>query len=395
MTRRLGISGLGLVAIVAALVVAATIPIAPPEATIDLGFSVFLFTGLGLYWGLGALIVLRADGHTVGWLFAISAAMMAAVFGCWAVAPVIATNQPGSPAAGWAILIGIVLFTPGIILTLPAVALVFPTGALPGPRWRWPVRVIAALVVLQTIAAFVRPGRLDLDLGIDNPLTPWLPAMSPSEIEGLRALSLAGAAAIVLSVGLGLAAVTVRFRRARGDQRQQLKWFLAAMTPAVILLVMTLYGPFTEIPFIDIVSIAMLPLVAVSIAVAILRYRLYDIDRLISRTIAYGLVTALLVTVFLVVNLGLQWALSSLTSINTLAVAGSTLLVAGLFTPVRRRVQHIVDRRFDRARYDGERTASAFSVRMRDAIDLPALTQDLDATVREAIAPSRVGLWLR
>jgi hypothetical protein len=135
--------------------------------------------------------------------------------------------------------------------------------------------------------------------------------------------------------------------------------------------------------------------VAVSIAIAILRYRLYDIDRIISRTIAYGLVTALLVAVFLLVNLGLQWLLSSFTSASSLAVAGSTLLVAGLFTPVRRRVQRIVDRRFDRARYDGERTASEFSARMRDAIDLPTLTRDLDVTVREAIAPSRVGLWLR
>ena len=140
---------------------------------------------------------------------------------------------------------------------------------------------------------------------------------------------------------------------------------------------------------------ATVPIVAVSVAVAILRYRLYDIDRVISRTISYGLITALLVMVFLLVNLGLQSLLSFVTSGNSLAVAGSTLLAAALFTPVRRRVQRIVDRRFDRARYDGERTASAFSVRMRDATDLPTVTHDLDVTVRRAIAPSRIGLWLR
>ena len=123
--------------------------------------------------------------------------------------------------------------------------------------------------------------------------------------------------------------------------------------------------------------------------------RLYDIDRFISRTISYGLITALLVAVFLIVNLGLQGLLSDVTSGNSLAVAGSTLLAAALFTPVRRRIQGIVDRRFDRARYDGERTASAFSVRMRDATDLATVTRDLDVTVRRAIAPSSVGLWLR
>lgn len=148
-------------------------------------------------------------------------------------------------------------------------------------------------------------------------------------------------------------------------------------------------------PVIDLLTVMTLPIVAVSVAIGILRYRLYDIDRIVSRTIAYGLITALLVAVFLLVNLGLQGLLSSVTSGNSLAVAGSTLLAAALFTPVRRRVQRIVDRRFDRARYDGERTAGAFSVRMRDATDLPTVAHDLDATVRRAIAPSHLGLWLR
>ncbi len=128
---------------------------------------------------------------------------------------------------------------------------------------------------------------------------------------------------------------------------------------------------------------------------AILRYRLYDIDRLVSRTIAYGIITALLVAVFLVVNLGLQAALSSVTSSNTWAVAGSTLLVAALFTPVRRRVQLTVDRRFDRARYDAERLTDEFGDRLRNEVDLSTLGDELDATVRRAIAPSSVALWLR
>jgi len=162
-----------------------------------------------------------------------------------------------------------------------------------------------------------------------------------------------------------------------------------------VLIPLSLSGVTDSFPLIDLLSVATLSVIAVSVAIAILRYRLYDIDRFISRTISYGLVTALLVSVFLLVNLGLQSVLSSFTSGNSLAVAGSTLLAAALFTPVRGRVQRIVDRRFDRARYDGERTASAFSVRMRDATDLATVTHDLDVTVRRAIAPSRIDVWLR
>ena len=132
-----------------------------------------------------------------------------------------------------------------------------------------------------------------------------------------------------------------------------------------------------------------------AIAVAILRYRLYDIDRIVSRTISYGVITALLVAVFLVVNVGLQAALSSVTSSNAWAVAGSTLLAAALFTPVRLRVQHVVDRRFDRARYDADRLTIEFGDRLRDEVDLSTLGDELDATVRRAFAPTGVGLWLR
>ncbi len=132
-----------------------------------------------------------------------------------------------------------------------------------------------------------------------------------------------------------------------------------------------------------------------AIAVAILRYRLYDIDRIVSRTISYGVITALLVAVFLVVNVGLQAALSSVTSSNAWAVAGSTLLAAALFTPVRLRVQHVVDRRFDRARYDADRLTIEFGDRLRDEVDLSTLGAELDATVRRAFAPAGVGLWLR
>jgi MFS family permease len=395
MRRVFATSVIGLGLLIAMGLVAITLPrLAGGSSSLDLGFFVFLFAGLWLYWALGTLIVLRADGHIVGWLFAVAAAMMAWVFGCYGIGALLQMSQPPDPLGSWFGLVGALLFPVALILILPAVALTFPTGTLPGPRWRWPVRLVAALVGVRLLAILIRPGPMS-DGGLDNPLTPWLPAVSPNALEILGALEAIGFLSLPLGAGLGIAAMVVRFRRSHGDERQQLKWFLTAMAPAAVLLPASLSELGTLFPIVNLLSVAALPILGISVAIAILRYRLYDIDRLISRTISYGLITGLLVLVFLVANLGLQWLLSFMTSGNSLAVAGSTLLAAALFTTVRARVQRFVDRRFDRARYDAERTASAFSVRMRDATDLGAVTHDLDATVRRAIAPSRMGLWLR
>jgi hypothetical protein len=133
----------------------------------------------------------------------------------------------------------------------------------------------------------------------------------------------------------------------------------------------------------------------VAAGIAILRYRLYDIDRLVSRTIAYAAVTGALGVVFVVANLAFSATFSALASGNSVAVAASTLIVAALFTPVRRRVQRLVDRRFDRARVDAERTTDAFSDRLRDEVDIGTVTADLDGIVRSALSPTSVGLWLR
>ncbi len=139
----------------------------------------------------------------------------------------------------------------------------------------------------------------------------------------------------------------------------------------------------------------MLPLLPVAIGIAVLRYRLYEIDRLISRTIGWAIVTALLVGAFALLVLGSSAVLEPLTGGNTLAVAGSTLVVAALFTPLRARVQRAVDRRFDRARYDGERLVGAFGERLRDEVDLEVIRADVLGTVDQAVRPTTVGLWLR
>ena len=391
--RRVGTTTLGLILLVAMVVVAMASTSLGIHAA-DLGFFGFLFAGLWVYWALGTLIVLRADGHIIGWLFAVAAVVMALVFMGYGLGALLEMGPSAHPMSAWFGLIGALLFPIALMLVLPAIALTFPSGTLPGPRWRWPVGLVAAMVVAGSVAILIRPGPMGGD-GPDNPLTPWLPAATPGGLAILTTLDAIGSLSLLFGAALGIASIVVRFRRSRGEERQQLKWFLMATATAVVLLLLSFSELGVIFPIINVLSAAALPVAGISVAIAILRYRLYDIDRIISRSISYALITGFLVVVFLLVNIGLQWLLSSVTSGNSLAVAGSTLLAAALFTPVRSRVQRLVDRRFDRARYDAELTASAFSVRMREATDLPSVARDLDDTVRRAMAPSRVGLWLR
>ena len=205
---------------------------------------------------------------------------------------------------------------------------------------------------------------------------------------------------LILFVALAsFAGMVVRYRRGGPTERQQLKWYTYAAVPEMAFLVFAGFaasGSVTVPPLVLLVApFVIAPLLPAAAAIAILRYRLYDLDRLVSRTIAYAVVTGGLVLVYLAINLGLTTAFSSLASGNSVVVAASTLAVAALFTPLRRRVQRLVDRRFDRARVDAEQTAAAFSERLRDEIDIASVNANLSATVRAALSPSTVALWLR
>jgi hypothetical protein len=187
--------------------------------------------------------------------------------------------------------------------------------------------------------------------------------------------------------------MVVRFRHAGRIERQQLKWFsLAAVVVSAFVLSIAFVTPPLIVGFVASVLIA--PLVPAAAAVAILRYRLYDLDRLVSRTIAYATVTGVLVVVFAGTVLAFQAALAPVTGKNGVAVAASTLLVAGLFQPLRRKVQRRVDRRFNRGRYDAERTVDSFADRLRDGVDLGDLSADIAATVVRTVQPASVWLWL-
>jgi hypothetical protein len=200
----------------------------------------------------------------------------------------------------------------------------------------------------------------------------------------------------VVVAAAGAAALIIRFRRSLGTEHQQIKLFATAAIAEMAVLIPMAMGAIRLPPPVDgIVAMIITPLIPIAVGVAILRYRLYDIDRIVSRTVSYGAVTGILALVFLGTILVTQTVLASFFRGGSVAVAVSTLVVAALFQPLRRRVQLVVDRRFNRSRYDAERTVAACAGRLRDEVELDPLQADLLATVAGTFAPSGLAVWLR
>jgi hypothetical protein len=387
------------VATVAASLVALAILAATRDTEVPTSWG---FRGASEAFGLtcgtvGVIVATRRPGNLNGWLFCAIGALFAieGLINEYVIAGVLVVpgGLPATSFLGWTLSWIWVLPLSIALIYLP---LLFPTGSLVSRRWRAVAWLGAIGVVLFSLALGFVPGPIQQASFIDNPF-----GVAGIDVETYSALVLGPASLVfVAAVVLALSSLVLRFRDASGDARLQIKWFaLATMIAGAT------FGVYLTLSFgsvgssgtkvLEVLVIVALMGVPTAAGMAILRYRLYDIDRIVSRTISYGVITALLVAVFLVVNLGLQAALSSITSTSAWAVAGSTLLAAALFTPVRLRVQGAVDRRFDRSRYDAERLTVAFADRLRDEVDLSALGAELDATVRHAIAPSQVGLWLR
>ncbi len=341
---------------------------------------------------VGAILALRRPGNVVGVVLQASGPLLVTTFcgfllGAWFTE----VNGPDDTLATVASVVASVAVSPTVIIVGPALALLFPDGRLPGRRWRWPVTAIGLVLILGTIMMMTRPGPLNVGLA-NNPFGIIGPAwVDPVSMLGLSLTFLMVGAALLLAV----LATVVRFRRGTGIQREQIKWFVAANAATVTLLLVIMIDPALDITWFDAVGIASLALPPIAVGIAILRYRLYDIDRLIARTVSWALVTGTLVLVFAGLIVALQGILVGVTQGQTVAVAASTLVAFALFQPLRRRVQTAVDRRFDRGRYDAEQTVTAFSERLRDEIDLGSLNRDLDATIRDAIAPRSIGIWLR
>jgi hypothetical protein len=287
--------------------------------------------------------------------------------------------------AAW---IGTWVWLPSVTLTISFLLLLFPHGRLLSTRWR-PVAWLAAAV---TIAGITLIALAPWDL-----LDPGVPARNPFEIQVLRDVGIAVPVPILLvgvpTMLLCVASLVVRFRSSRGEERQQLKWFVYAS----VLNVGTLLIPSDDTSnAVSVLQIATFPMVPVAAGIAILRYRLYDIDVLINRTLVYGALTAMLALAYLGSVVSLQYAFRVLTSGNSqLAIVASTLLIAALFNPLRRRLQASVDRRFYRDKYDARKTLEAFSARLRDEVDLDDLTGELTGAVRDSVRPAYVSLWLK
>jgi hypothetical protein len=338
---------------------------------------------------VGAVLASRRPRHPVGWLllaFALSA-NASGVAEAYADYGLLA--RPGTlPAARYA-----ALYLPITVVTALAslgfVLLLTPTGSFPSPRWRWWARVTAAAPVISLLAITLAPRPFD---------QPYQGTENPFDLSGLRGVLLViyqvAFAVSNLAVLVGAASLVVRFRRAGGTERQQLRWValaaaLVALGSVVILAAFAMGADPGLLGWVAGVYVAVLPL---AIGAAILRYRLYDLDRIISRTLAYGLLTLLLGGGYAVVVLGLSQLLGR---DSPLVVAAATLAVAAVFQPARRRIQQAVDRRFNRRGHDTAQTVAAFSSRLRDQVDLATLTGELLAVVDQTMQPTRASLWLR
>jgi hypothetical protein len=267
--------------------------------------------------------------------------------------------------------------------------LLYPEGRLPSRRWRPILWIAAASAALMLVPSAIAewPYRGPALLADAWPSSPALDIALLLQGAGL-ALSLLVAVA-------GAAALVTRFRRSAGMEHQQIKWFASAAVVEVCML-FVLSGPgLIPRPFDFLAAIIAGPLIPIAIGIAILRYHLYEIDRIISRTISWTLTTGVVGAVFVGIVVGLQGILAQVTGGNTVAVAGSTLVAAAIFQPLRRRVQAAVDRRFNRARYDAQRTVDGFAEQLRYDVDLGTLRSALSSTADGAVHPISSNVWLR
>lgn len=346
---------------------------------------------------VGGLIASQRPRNPIGWIYLIGLTLVSfggtgnvsQQYGYYAL-----VTRPGSlPAPDWMVWAGSASLLPGFFAVLFFSLLLFPDGRLPSPRWR-PVATaaVAAVVLLGIGGTFLGRKTQVSGVLVENPI---------HLVEASPLLDVLGPLIFALVVGVLLACLAspfVRFRAASGVGRQQLKWFAygAAWIPAALLgMLFSL-----EVPFLDQgvasnlwpLSVAGIP---IATAIAILRFRLYDIDVVIERTLVYAALSAALALTYWVLVLLLQSALRPITGGSEVAVAASTLATLALVQPLRSRIQRAVDRRFYRARFDGGRTLDAFSVRLRDEVALDAVRKDLLDAVGQTVQPATASLWLR
>ena len=341
---------------------------------------------------VGALIVARRPDNRVGWVLCLAGLSIGATTLASGYAAFSLAGPSRLPATEWAAWLAYWIWVPGVGPAMTFGLLLFPDGRLPSHRWRvvsW--LTVVALATLAFGSAFT-PGPLSDYPEVTNPL-----GLAP--LEG-SVLEDGGVGWVLLpaSVVTSAISVAVRYRRATGDERRQIKWLVFAGVPlAVDWAAQNITSGSGEPQLLFyLLGITSLLGIPIAVGIAILRHHLYDIDLLINRTLVYTALTAMLVLVYLGGVVLLQQALRALTGHESqLAVVASTLTIAALFNPLRRRIQTFIDHRFYRRKYDARKTLEAFSTKLRDETDLDALNDDLVEVVRETMQPTHVSLWLR
>jgi hypothetical protein len=341
---------------------------------------------------VGALVASRRPENPIGWLFCFGSFVwiqgeLALEYAVYAL-----ITDPGAlPAGPWAAWFGAWARGVGWFLIVVFLLLLFPTGRLPSPRWRPVFWGAVGYIAFFTLVLWLSPESFDLRLVAfaRNPLG--------LELEVMDLLLDVVPVIFPLLVVAGGAAVIARFRRSKGDERQQLKWFAYAVVVMIVVFVcwfsleLAMLAPAGALTF----TVPLLGL-PVAVAIAILKYHLYDIDIVINRTLVYGTLTATLAAVYVGSVVLLQGAFRALTGGESqLAVVASTLAIAALFNPLRRRIQAFIDRRFYRRKYDAAKTLESFSKKLREETDLDRLGDELVSVVRETMQPEHASLWLR
>jgi hypothetical protein len=361
--------------------------------------QLLLIGAFGSYFVVGIVLIMKRPDNRVGWVLAAIGALttvgaVAEGYGMLVLAPGGRPDLPGGVLAAW---IMNWYWFPLLGLIAVFVPMLFPTGRPLTPRWRWLFYAGSALLVLITLAAWVKPVLTDGSLN-----DPAFAVANPIGVGAVGNIEKSSVGAVLLGGLLALAAcsvvsLVVRFRRSRGVERQQMKLFVFACTLMAAQMVLSEPVLAKLLPagvdgLLFVVAIALPP---VSIGVAVLRYRLYDIDRLISRSVSYALLTAVLLTLYLGAVSVMSAVGAGVAGQSSAGVAVATLLAAAAFGPARRRIQSLVDRRFNRARYDAERIVGGYRQRLRDEVELQKVTDELVTAVRSTVQPTAATLWLR
>jgi hypothetical protein len=375
--------------------------VARPSGLTPRGFALLLAVAYAV---VGAVVASRAPRNAIGWIFVVAGVAAAVQYATEQIIYVV-SGQSGSPLVAPAALVMLVLGAINSLATAIALLYLFPTGRFLDRRDRVFAIVGIAASVISVGAMLLVVEAIPVPFsGIANPLA------RPGAAAFAVPLAMSAMTAAIASIVMGVRALRRRFSQATGIERQQLRWFVFVWTLAGITLVLAyvtmgaffamsreqfLVEPPLAVRVAVWLNILTFVLIAPAVGVAILRYRLYDIDVLIRRTVVYAALSAVLVAAYLVGLASFQAILAPITSGSAVAVAISTLAVVALFQPMRARIQAAVDRRFYRSHYDAEHTLDAFSVRLRDEVDLDAVRLELLDSVARAIQPASVSLWLR